>query len=80
MPQHYFTDLAALRRSDIVDVVTHEHQAETIPTADLATADAAWLVSSVRLAAPITAIDGVEIPLDAELTASVNAYLLSVRD
>ncbi|MFT4136475.1 aminodeoxychorismate lyase [Microbacterium sp.] len=53
---------------------------ETIPSAELASADAAWLVSSVRLAAPITAIDGAEIPLDAELTASVNAYLLSPRD
>ncbi len=53
---------------------------ETIPVADLATADAAWLVSSVRLAAPIAAVDGHELPLDAELTASLNDYLLSPRD
>ncbi|WP_109210153.1 MULTISPECIES: aminodeoxychorismate lyase [Microbacterium] len=52
----------------------------TIPTAALAEADAAWLVSSVRLAAPITAIDGVAVPVDAELTASFNRYLLSPRD
>jgi len=52
----------------------------TIPTTALAQADAAWLVSSVRLAAPITAIDGVEVPVDAELTASFNRYLLSPRD
>jgi 4-amino-4-deoxychorismate lyase len=42
--------------------------------------DAAWLVSSVRLAAPITAIDGAALPVDAEFTASLNAYLLSPRD
>ncbi len=53
---------------------------ETIPAADLAAADAAWLVSSVRLAAPITAVDGTALPVDAALTASMNAYLLSPRD
>ncbi len=53
---------------------------ETVPAAALSEADAAWLVSSVRLAAPITAIDGVELPHDAELTASFNRYLLSPRD
>ena len=53
---------------------------ETIPVADLHTADAAWLVSSVRLAAPITTIDDVDVPTDAALTASMNDYLLSPRD
>jgi len=53
---------------------------ETIPAAGLARADAAWLVSSVRLAAPVTAVDGQELFHDAELTASMNAYLLSPRD
>ncbi|MFN8085687.1 MAG: aminodeoxychorismate lyase [Microbacterium sp.] len=53
---------------------------ETIPAAALAAVDAAWLVSSVRLAAPITAIDGAALPVDAEFTASLNAYLLSPRD
>jgi len=53
---------------------------DTIPTGDLATADAAWLVSSVRLAAPIVAIDDVPMAQDATLTASMNAYLLSPRD
>ncbi|MFD4958972.1 aminodeoxychorismate lyase [Microbacterium sp. NPDC058389] len=52
----------------------------TLPTRTLQQADAAWLVSSVRLAAPITAIDGVEVPMDAGLTASINRYLLSPRD
>lgn len=53
---------------------------DTIPVSDLARADAAWLVSSVRLAAPITAIDGTELPVDPDLTAALNAYLLSPRD
>ena len=53
---------------------------EVLPAAKLAQADAAWLVSSVRLAAPIVAIDGVALAHDAELTASLNQYLLSPRD
>lgn len=53
---------------------------ETIPASHLAMADAAWLVSSVRLAAPIVAVDGRGIGHDADLTASMNAYLLSPRD
>ena len=46
----------------------------------LTEADAAWLVSSVRLAAPVTAIDGTSIPVDHELTDDLNRYLLSPRD
>lgn len=53
---------------------------ETIPAAALADVDAAWLVSSIRLAAPLTAIDDTSLPTDAEFTASLNAYLLSPRD
>jgi 4-amino-4-deoxychorismate lyase len=53
---------------------------EAVPTAELANADAAWLLSSVRLAAPITAIDDIRLAVDAALTASVNDYLLSPRD
>jgi 4-amino-4-deoxychorismate lyase len=52
----------------------------TIPISALKQADAAWLVSSVRLAAPLTAIDGAAVPVDADLTASFNRYLLSPRD
>lgn len=43
-------------------------------------ADGAWLLSSVRLAAPITAVDGTPIGTDAALTDRLNAYLLSPRD
>lgn len=53
---------------------------ETIPASALTRVDAAWLVSSVRLAAPIVAIDGASVAVDAELTASFNDYLLSPRD
>lgn len=52
----------------------------TVPAADLARADAAWLLSSVRLAAPITAFDDAAVPVNAELTARLNAYLLTPRD
>ncbi|UOQ88391.1 aminodeoxychorismate lyase [Agromyces endophyticus] len=51
-----------------------------IPVAELATADAMWLVSSVRLAAGVTALDGAPVPFDAAETARFNAYLLSPRD
>ena len=53
---------------------------ETIPVADLAGSDAAWLVSSVRLAAPISRIDGKSVPMDVAFTASINDYLRSPRD
>lgn len=53
---------------------------DRVPASDLPKADAAWLVSSVRLAAPITAVDDVEIPVDHALTADLNRYLLSPRD
>lgn len=51
-----------------------------VPASDLLLADAAWLLSSVRLAAPITAIDGTALPVDPDFTARLNAYLLSPRD
>ncbi|MDF2506889.1 MAG: branched-chain amino acid aminotransferase [Microbacterium sp.] len=53
---------------------------DRIPATDLAQADAAWLVSSVRLAAAITAVDGESLPIDHALTGELNRYLLSPRD
>ncbi|MDG9415079.1 hypothetical protein OLF88_11530, partial [Streptococcus pneumoniae] len=53
---------------------------ETVPTATLVDADAAWLLSSVRLAAPIAAVDGIAKAVDRALTDELNAYLLSPRD
>ena len=51
-----------------------------IPVSELAEVDAAWLVSSVRLAVPITAIDGRAIPVDRDMSAAFTEYLLSPRD
>ena len=44
---------------------------------ELQAADALWLVSSVRQAAPVTRLDDRDYPVDAELTADLNRYLLS---
>ncbi|HWH97239.1 MAG TPA: aminotransferase class IV [Pseudolysinimonas sp.] len=51
---------------------------DVLTRADLDAADAAWLVSSVRLAAPIRAVDGILKPVDAALTASFTAHLHSL--
>ena len=47
---------------------------------ELRRADAAWLVSSVRLAVAITELDGAQLPVDAPLTQLFTEYLLSPRD
>lgn len=51
----------------------------TLSVADLHGADAAWLVSSVRLAVAITAVDGRPLASDPGLTDELNAFLLSPR-
>lgn len=48
---------------------------EVLPRDALDQADAAWLLSSVRYAAPVRAVDGVERAIDAALTARMNAFL-----
>ena len=48
---------------------------ELLTPDDLARADAAWLVSSVRHVAPVRAVDGRERSVDAEFTARLNAAL-----
>ena len=53
---------------------------ETLPVSALVEADAAWLVSSVRLAAGITEVDGAPLPYDPAFTAELNGYLLTPRD
>jgi 4-amino-4-deoxychorismate lyase len=63
-----------------LDALGYETAYASIPETDLEKADAAWLVSSVRLAAPIRAIDGRVLSVDAALTAELNEYLLSPRD
>ncbi|WP_285040821.1 aminodeoxychorismate lyase [Plantibacter sp. LMC-P-059a] len=44
---------------------------------DLMQADAVWLLSSVRLAVPVTAVDGRPVGIDRGLTAELNAALLA---
>ncbi|MFD5226614.1 aminodeoxychorismate lyase [Microbacterium sp. NPDC058342] len=51
----------------------------TLTASDLVKADAAWLVSSIRLAVAITAVDGAPLASDPDLTADLNAFLLSPR-
>jgi 4-amino-4-deoxychorismate lyase len=53
---------------------------ELVTPDELRAADAAWLVSSVRLAAPVRAIDGQPFEVDAEFTAALNVHLLALRD
>ncbi|MFJ3384126.1 MULTISPECIES: aminodeoxychorismate lyase [unclassified Curtobacterium] len=50
---------------------------ELVTLDDLRAADALWLVSSVRQAAPIRLLNGSEVPVDADLTARVNEFLLA---
>ena len=51
-----------------------------IPVSDLEHIDAAWLVSSVRLAVGITAIDSRPLNFDREVSLEFTEYLLSPRD
>ncbi|MEO8260996.1 MAG: aminotransferase class IV [Pseudolysinimonas sp.] len=53
----------------------YETSYELLTPDDLVGADAAWLVSSVRHAAPIRSVDGVERAVDRELSDEINAYL-----
>lgn len=46
----------------------------------LLTADAAWLVSSVRLAAPIRSVDDTPLGIDSDFTAALNKYLKELTD
>jgi len=50
---------------------------ELVTLDDFHAADAAWLVSSVRQAAPIRAVNGNARAVDAELTARINEFLLA---
>ncbi|MTE23592.1 aminotransferase class IV [Microbacterium sp. ZXX196] len=48
--------------------------------ADLASADAAWLASSVRGAVPISRVDGSALPIDRARTEEIAAFLRARRD
>ena len=47
---------------------------------DLRAADAVWLLSSVRLAAPVRRLDDVQLAVDRQLTAGMNAFLVAIRE
>ncbi|MFZ4893373.1 aminodeoxychorismate lyase [Plantibacter sp. Mn2098] len=47
---------------------------------DLASADGIWLLSSVRLAAPVSEIDGAPVPIDHQATTAINDALLARTD
>ena len=53
---------------------------EVLPRDALNDADGLWLLSSVRNAAPIRSIDGIDRTVDAAFTAQLNAYLLGRRE
>ena len=53
---------------------------EMLSPAQLHEADAAWLVSSLRLAVPIRELDGAPLAVDAEFTAALNTYLKQLRE
>jgi 4-amino-4-deoxychorismate lyase len=74
---HGTTQLSAFEWFETQGLATEYRE---LPASLLGEADAAWLVSSVRLAAPITSIDGAPIPLDSDFTERLNAYLLTPRD
>ena len=57
------------------------HTAFELTTPDLLrSADAVWLVSSVRLAAPIRELDGLEYDVDVDFTHAMNANLLGLAE
>ncbi len=53
---------------------------ERSPVDALRAADAAWLVSSVRLVVPIRQLDGEAFPIDTDLTTTMNDFLLALRE
>ncbi|GAA4177581.1 aminodeoxychorismate lyase [Gryllotalpicola koreensis] len=51
-----------------------------VQASDLLDSDGVWLLSSVKLATPITEVDGKPIAVDRELTERLNAALLARRE
>jgi len=77
------TDLGILAGTTQADLFAWARSAgfstgyELLTPSELAAADAAWLVSSVRHVAPVRAVDGVERAIDPQLTARLNAALMA---
>ncbi len=77
------TDIGILAGTTQADVFRFAEQEgietayELVTLADLAAADALWLVSSVRQAAPIRSVNGDTRAIDADLTDRINEFLLA---
>ena len=75
------TDLGILEGTTQADLFRfaessgYETAYELLRPEDLLAADAAWLVSSVRHAAPIREIDGKPFPVDRVLSDAMNEFL-----
>ena len=79
-PAIQFGILAGTTQADLFTYLEGEGfecEYRTIKVEELTRADAVWLVSSVRLAVPVTEVDGITIPTDLGLTGRMNAALLS---
>lgn len=51
-----------------------------VPTSELHDSDGVWILSSVALATPVTAVDELPIAVDRDFSARLNAALLARRD
>ncbi len=77
------TDIGILAGTTQADVFRFAEQEgietayELVTLADLHAADALWLVSSVRQAAPIRSVNGDARAVDADLTDRINEFLLA---
>ncbi|ROQ04080.1 MULTISPECIES: aminodeoxychorismate lyase [unclassified Curtobacterium] len=77
------TDIGILAGTTQADVFRFAEQQgietayELVTLADLQAADALWLVSSVRQAAPIRSVNGDARAIDADLTDRINEFLLA---
>ncbi|TDW50925.1 4-amino-4-deoxychorismate lyase [Curtobacterium sp. PhB25] len=77
------TDIGILAGTTQADVFRFAEQEgietayELVTLADLQAADALWLVSSVRQAAPIRSVNGDARAIDADLTDRINEFLLA---
>ena len=77
------TDIGILAGTTQADVFRFAEQEgietayELVTLADLQAADALWLVSSVRQAAPIRSVNGDARAIDADLTGRINEFLLA---
>lgn len=77
------TDIGILAGTTQADVFRFAEQAgietayELVTLADLQAADALWLVSSVRQAAPIRSVNGDTRAINADLTDRINEFLLA---